>query len=82
MTTVFRRLDRVHLRRRNENSYHEILRPGFVRINLPYFLQDKDITFIIDSVKIVSEHGWKLLPAYQFNPETGEWKHRKNIVSA
>ena len=37
-------------------------RPGFVRLNLPYFMDDDTISFILESVKLVAEHGWKLLP--------------------
>ncbi|XP_074619620.1 uncharacterized protein LOC141878556 [Acropora palmata] len=70
------RLDRIHLRRYNEYSEREILRPGFVRLNLPYFMSDDAVDFVLEAVKMVAEHGWKLLPQYMFNPETGEWKHR------
>lgn len=74
------RLDRVHLRRYNEYSEREILRPGFVRLNLPYFMSEDAVDFVLKAVKMVAEHGWKLLPQYMFNPETGEWKHRTHQV--
>ncbi|XP_068718445.1 uncharacterized protein [Montipora capricornis] len=74
------RLDRVHLRRYNEYSEREILRPGFVRLNLPYFMSEDAVDFVLEAVKMVAEHGWKLLPQYMFNPETGEWKHRTHQV--
>ncbi|XP_028516147.1 uncharacterized protein LOC110243543 [Exaiptasia diaphana] len=74
------RLDRVHLRRYNEYSEHEAIRPGFVRLNLPYFISDEHIQFILKAVAMVADHGWKLLPQYMFNPETGEWKHRRHKV--
>lgn len=75
------RLDRTHLRRRaQENSDVEVLRPGFVRLNLPYTASNDDVDFILNSLAIVSTEGWKLLPQYNFNPETGEWKHFTNLV--
>ena len=37
-------------------------RPGFVRLNLPYFMSDDSVEFVIKAVKMVAEHGWKLLP--------------------
>ena len=37
-------------------------RPGFARLNLAYFLNDKTINFILEAVKMVTEHAWKLLP--------------------
>ncbi|XP_006814971.1 uncharacterized protein LOC100377968 [Saccoglossus kowalevskii] len=74
------RLDRIHLRRYHEYSEREILRPGFARLNLPYFMSDECVDFIIKAVAMVAEHGWKLLPQYMFNPETGEWKNRGHQV--
>ncbi|KAG8181065.1 hypothetical protein JTE90_014777 [Oedothorax gibbosus] len=73
-------LDRTHLRRKGEYSEKEVLRPGFIRLTLPFFMSNSDIEFILESVSQVAEHGWKLLPLYSFNPETGEWKHKKRQV--
>lgn len=44
----------------NINS-HVPPRPGFVRLNLPYFMSDDSVEFVIKAVKMVAEHGWKLL---------------------
>ncbi|CAD5112532.1 DgyrCDS1743 [Dimorphilus gyrociliatus] len=70
------RLDRVHLRRYGEYSNREILRPGFVRLNLPYFAPEEEIDFILEAVAMTAENAWILLPQYTFNPETGEWRHK------
>lgn len=75
------RLDRTHLRRKEEHSCYEILRPGFARLNLPYFASDSEIDFIIDAVIAVAQNGWALLPYYQMNAETGEWHHHTQLVS-
>lgn len=75
------RLDRTHLRRKEEHSCYEILRPGFARLNLPYFASDSEISFIINAVICVAKNGWKLLPYYQMNSETGEWHHHTQLVS-
>ncbi|KAG1709779.1 tRNA-cytidine(32) 2-sulfurtransferase [Nymphon striatum] len=74
------RLDRIHLRRKGEYSHREVLRPGFVRLNLPFFMNGESLDFIINAVKLVCEHAWKLLPLYIVNPETGEWKHHSHQV--
>lgn len=37
------RLDRSHLRRHQEHSDVEVLRPGFVRLNLPYTASDEQV---------------------------------------
>ncbi|CAG0904104.1 unnamed protein product, partial [Darwinula stevensoni] len=71
----FSRLDRTHLRRHEEGSDNESLRPGFARINLSYFSSAEEIDFIIEAVKLIAKDGWKLLPLYRFNLQTGEWLH-------
>lgn len=73
-------LDRTHLRRYQEHSEREVLRPGFVRLNLAYYLPDDHVHYVLEAVRQVALHGWKLLPQYNFNPETGEWKHIRHQV--
>ncbi|GIY08997.1 tRNA-cytidine(32) 2-sulfurtransferase [Caerostris darwini] len=73
-------LDRTHLRRIGEYSEREVLRPGFIRLTLPFFMPDDDINFVLKAVALVAKNGWKLLPQYSFNPETGEWKHIKRQI--
>ncbi|XP_023323706.1 uncharacterized protein LOC111697807 [Eurytemora carolleeae] len=73
------RLDRVGLRRGHmEHSQWEILRPGATRLNLSWFSSQLENQFVIDAVKLVAEEGWKLLPLYRFNNETGDWYHSGN----
>lgn len=58
---------------------NELLRPGFVRVNFNYFIGEDEAQYIIDAVLFVAEHGWKLLPAYGFFVDSGEWKHRSRL---
>jgi hypothetical protein len=37
-------------------------RPGFTRINLPYFMKKEEAIFILESIVMIAEHGWKILP--------------------
>lgn len=74
------RLDRTHLRRRGEHSSYEMLRPGFARVSIPYFMSDSEIAYVLEALKMVATEGWKLLPQYILNPETGEWRHNTNTV--
>ncbi|XP_069696202.1 uncharacterized protein [Periplaneta americana] len=74
------RLDRTHLRRREEHSSFEMLRPGFARISLPFFMSDSEVAFVLEALKMVATEAWKLLPQYILNPETGEWRHHTNTV--
>ncbi|CAB4061624.1 unnamed protein product [Lepeophtheirus salmonis] len=75
------RLDREHLRRgQREYSSYEALRPGFTRLNFPWFFDDSTVEGILDALEFVVEHGWKFLVQYILNNETGEWKHHTNLV--
>jgi hypothetical protein len=74
------RLNRTHLRINHESSKAEILRPGFVRFNLAFFLDDDKIDFVLQAIKFVCEYGWQFLPFYLFDLETGEWRHRDHQV--
>lgn len=58
----------------------ELLRPGFTRISLPYFINDAELAFVMEAVKMVATEGWKLLPQYVVDLETGEWRHHTNAV--
>ncbi|CAG9856772.1 unnamed protein product [Phyllotreta striolata] len=64
-----------------DNSTLELLRPGFTRISLPYFINDAELAFIMEAVKMVATEGWKLLPQYVVDLETAEWRHHSNVVS-
>ena len=37
------------------------LKPGFVRLNLPWFSPDEEIDYILDALEMVADNGWKLL---------------------
>lgn len=54
----------------------EGIKPGWVRVNFNYFIGEATFQYILEAVHFVAEHGWKLLPLYDFNPITGLWRHR------
>lgn len=74
------RLDRDHLRRQQEGSCYEIFRPGFTRISIPYHAPIQEVEYVVEAIKLIATEGWKLLPLYTFNPETGEFHHYNNHV--
>ncbi|XP_033126586.1 uncharacterized protein LOC117124464 isoform X2 [Anneissia japonica] len=55
-----------------------IMKPGFVRLNLPFFYSKEVIDFILDAVDDVANNAWKLLPQYQFDAKSGGWEHRSS----
>ena len=60
----------------------EGIKPGWIRVNFNYFISEETFSFILEAVELVAEHGWKLLPEYDFNPNTGLWRHRKGQAAA
>ena len=59
-----------------EENRDGIFKPGFSRLNLPFFASDAQIDFILEAVIAVAKSGWALLPQYQLQEETGECKHK------
>ena len=54
------------------------IKPGWTRLNFNYFISETVFDYLIEAVVFVAEHGWKLMPDYIFEPETGRWRHRKS----
>jgi len=59
------------------NAGYSGIKPGWVRLNLHYAMDESEVQYLIDAVKFVLEHGYKYLSLYEFNILSGEWKHRK-----
>ena len=57
------------------------LKPGWVRVNLNYFVTDPVADYLIEAVDLVGRHAWRLLTDYRFAPETGLWRHRGGPTS-
>ena len=53
----------------------EGIKPGWVRVNFNYFISDEVFQFVLDAVDFVATHGWRLLPDYRLDIETGLWRH-------
>ncbi|ELT95059.1 hypothetical protein CAPTEDRAFT_204913 [Capitella teleta] len=53
-----------------------LIKPGFVRFNLAYFLTEETVKYVLHAVSMVASHGWRLLPLYKPDIKTGEWNHR------
>jgi hypothetical protein len=64
------------------NSGCEGVKPGWVRVNFNYFISEPVFEFIIEAVHLVAEHGWRLLPEYDFDADTGLWRHHEGSREA
>ncbi|MFN3238716.1 MAG: aminotransferase class V-fold PLP-dependent enzyme [Pseudomonadales bacterium] len=49
-------------------------RPGWVRVNFNYFIEQSEVDYILDAIEKVADIGWELKKDYSVNPETGVWK--------
>jgi selenocysteine lyase/cysteine desulfurase len=54
----------------------EGIKPGWVRVNFNYFISEEVFDFIVSAVHLIADEGWRLLPYYRFEAETGLWEHR------
>ena len=68
--------DHSRVYQRAADSGCEGLKPGWVRVNLNYFVADEVVDHIIDAVDFIARHGHQLLGDYRFDPTTGLWRHR------
>ena len=69
-------LDRSHEFENEIAAGCEGIKPGWVRVNFNYFVEDAVADYIIEAVKLVAQHGWRLLGDYGFDPVSGLWRHR------
>ncbi|MEL6985525.1 MAG: aminotransferase class V-fold PLP-dependent enzyme, partial [Actinomycetota bacterium] len=70
-------LERSHEFEREINRGCEGIKPGWVRINFNYFIDDATFEYLLDAVDFVAAHGADLLPDYRFELESGLWRHRQ-----
>lgn len=54
---------------------------GWARVNLNYFITDDEAWFIVEAVKQIAQHGWKLLPFYTQDLESGQFIHHSALSS-
>jgi selenocysteine lyase/cysteine desulfurase len=54
----------------------EGIKPGWVRVNFAYFIEQAVADYIIDAVRFIARDGDRFLTDYRFDPPTGLWRHR------
>ena len=58
----------------------EGIKPGWVRVNFNYFVDDAVADYVIEAVRMVARDGWRLLADYRFDPMRGLWHHIRGPV--
>src|SRR5690606_33698520 len=49
---------------------------SWVRVNFNYFIPEEEFDYIVGAIHLVAKKGWRLLPLYTYDAESGEWSHR------
>jgi selenocysteine lyase/cysteine desulfurase len=58
------------------NAGHMGAKLAFTRLSFNYFITETVFEYIVAAIDMLATDGWKLLPLYRFDPETGLWHHR------
>jgi hypothetical protein len=58
-----------------------VLRVGFARFNINYFLEEREIDYILSAIEFAANYAWMFLPHYQFEGDTGIWINREEKES-
>ena len=58
-----------------------VVKPGWVRISFNYFIPDEEFEYLVEAVHMIADAGWTLLPRYNFDSATGEWRHRDGLAT-
>ncbi|WP_027857394.1 aminotransferase class V-fold PLP-dependent enzyme [Marinobacterium jannaschii] len=53
-----------------------MLRPGWVRLNFNYFIDEATFDYLLSAIELVAQHGWRLLPYYCFDRSAGVWRYQ------
>jgi selenocysteine lyase/cysteine desulfurase len=53
------------------------VKPGWVRVSLPYFAGEEEIDFILSAIEFIAEEGDAFVPLYSLNWRDGVWRHRQ-----
>ncbi|KAG0082458.1 hypothetical protein BGZ92_011727 [Podila epicladia] len=65
-----------------QDLVNQSLKPGFVRFSFPYFVREKDVDFVLQSLEWVAEYGYLLIPFYQVDAQSGKWSLRPSVYRA
>jgi selenocysteine lyase/cysteine desulfurase len=73
-------LERSHEFERQIAVGCEGIKPGWVRVNFNYFIDEDVFSYVVEAVRLVARKGWRLLGDYRFDLTTGLWRHRDGAV--
>lgn len=51
------------------------IKPGWVRVSLPYYASDEELEFVLGAIEFIADRGDSFLPLYRFGWRDGIWQH-------
>lgn len=51
------------------------VKPGWVRVSIPFFASEEDVAFILSAIEFVADRGDDFVPAYRLSWADGVWRH-------
>ena len=69
-------LDTSHELEREVELGRDGIKPGWTRVNFNYFIAEDVFRYVIEAIHLIATSGYRLLPAYTFDPDSGLWRHR------
>src|SRR5262249_19647667 len=51
------------------------VKPGWVRLSIPYYADDEEVAFLLRAVEFVADRGDTFLPEYRLRWKDGIWRH-------
>jgi len=51
------------------------VKPGWVRLTLPFYASEEDLEFLLSAIEFVADHGRAFVPAYRLGWLDGVWRH-------
>ncbi|HVT21847.1 MAG TPA: aminotransferase class V-fold PLP-dependent enzyme [Mycobacteriales bacterium] len=70
-------LDHSHAFQHEIAAGCEGIKPGWVRVNLAYFIDETVADYLIEAVRFVAREGDRFLTDYRFDLKSGLWQHRQ-----
>jgi hypothetical protein len=55
---------------------HMVLRPGWVRLNFNYFIDEATFDYLLSAVELIANYGARLLPYYEFDSTSATWRYQ------
>ncbi|MCX4247348.1 aminotransferase class V-fold PLP-dependent enzyme [Paraliomyxa miuraensis] len=53
----------------------EGIKPGWVRVTIPFYANEQDVEFLLSAIEFVADHGQAFVPRYRLSWRDGVWRH-------